>query len=396
MTLPLSRPDITDIEVQEVLGVLRTPWLSIGPKVEEFEAQVAAYLGKRHVIAVSSGTAALHLAGRALGFTDGVEVITTPFTFAATTNILLFERARPVYVDIDPVTLNLDPDTVAAFIEREYRVVSGHLVRRSTGRPLAGILPVAVFGHPIKMDQFRALADAYGLRILHDTAEAFGSEYHSAVRQRWVKVGSLADASVFAFYPNKQITTGEGGVIATDDDEVAAYCRSGRNQGRAADADWLRHDMLGFNYRMDELSAALGVAQMKRLQTLMDKRAKVAAWYAEALAGILDLTIPTAAPWARVNWFVYVVRTGPGVDRDAVMRHLTQRGVACRAYFPVVHLQPYMRDVGDYTEGSYPVAESASRRTIALPYFNDLTREETGQVADALMEGVRASVAVQG
>lgn len=394
MTLPLSRPDITDSEVQEVLGVLRTPWLSIGPKVEEFETQIAAYLGRRHVIAVSSGTAALHLAGRALGFTDGVEVITTPFTFAATTNILLFERARPVYIDIDPVTLNLDPETVAAFIEREYRAVSGHLVRRSTGRPLAGILPVAVFGHPIKMDEFRALADAHNLRILHDTAEAFGSEYHSAVRQRWVKVGTLAEVAVFAFYPNKQITTGEGGVIVTDSDEIATYCRSARNQGRAAGADWLRHDVLGFNYRMDEMSAALGVAQMKRFETLLARRAQVAAWYQEALAGIPELTLPAAQPWARVSWFVYVVRVARSVDRDALMRHLASRDIASRAYFPVVHLQPYLREYGVYPEGSFPVAEDASRRAIALPFFNGLSREDIERVASALREGVQAAVSV--
>lgn len=394
MTLPLSRPDITDSEVQEVLGVLRTPWLSIGPKVEEFETQIAAYLGRRHVIAVSSGTAALHLAGRALGFTDGVEVITTPFTFAATTNILLFERARPVYIDIDPVTLNLDPETVAAFIEREYRAVSGHLVRRSTGRPLAGILPVAVFGHPIKMDEFRALADAHSLRILHDTAEAFGSEYHSAVRQRWVKVGTLAEVAVFAFYPNKQITTGEGGVIVTDSDEIATYCRSARNQGRAAGADWLRHDVLGFNYRMDEMSAALGVAQMKRFETLLARRAQVAAWYQEALAGIPELTLPAAQPWARVSWFVYVVRVARSVDRDALMRHLASRDIASRAYFPVVHLQPYLREYGVYPEGSFPVAEDASRRAIALPFFNGLSREDIERVASALREGVQAAVSV--
>ncbi len=394
MTLPLSRPDITDSEVQEVLGVLRTPWLSIGPKVEEFETQIAAYLGRRHVIAVSSGTAALHLAGRALGFTDGVEVITTPFTFAATTNILLFERARPVYIDIDPVTLNLDPETVAAFIEREYRAVSGHLVRRSTGRPLAGILPVAVFGHPIKMDEFRALADAHSLRILHDTAEAFGSEYHSAVRQRWVKVGTLAEVAVFAFYPNKQITTGEGGVVVTDNDEVATYCRSARNQGRAAGADWLRHDVLGFNYRMDEMSAALGVAQMKRFETLLARRAQVAAWYQEALAGIPELTLPAAQPWARVSWFVYVVRVARSVDRDALMRHLASRDIASRAYFPVVHLQPYLREYGVYPEGSFPVAEDASRRAIALPFFNGLSREDIERVASALREGVQAAVSV--
>ncbi len=394
MTLPLSRPDITDSEVQEVLGVLRTPWLSIGPKVEEFETQIAAYLGRRHVIAVSSGTAALHLAGRALGFTDGVEVITTPFTFAATTNILLFERARPVYIDIDPVTLNLDPETVAAFIEREYRAVSGHLVRRSTGRPLAGILPVAVFGHPIKMDEFRALADAHNLRILHDTAEAFGSEYHSTVRQRWLKVGTLAEVAVFAFYPNKQITTGEGGVIATDSDEIATYCRSARNQGRAAGADWLRHDVLGFNYRMDEMSAALGVAQMKRFETLLARRAQVAAWYQEALAGIPELTLPAAQPWARVSWFVYVVRVARSVDRDALMRHLASRDIASKAYFPVVHLQPYLREYGAYPEGSFPVAEDASRRAIALPFFNGLSREDIERVASALREGVQAAVSV--
>jgi len=394
MTLPLSRPDITDSEVQEVLGVLRTPWLSIGPKVEEFETQIAAYLGRRHVIAVSSGTAALHLAGRVLGFTDGVEVITTPFTFAATTNILLFERARPVYIDIDPVTLNLDPETVAAFIEREYRAVSGHLVRRSTGRPLAGILPVAVFGHPIKMDEFRALADAHSLRILHDTAEAFGSEYHSAVRQRWVKVGTLAEVAVFAFYPNKQITTGEGGVIVTDSDEIATYCRSARNQGRAAGADWLRHDVLGFNYRMDELSAALGVAQMKRFQTLLARRAQVAAWYQDALAGIPELTLPAAQPWARVSWFVYVVRVARSVDRDALMRHLASRDIATKAYFPVVHLQPYLREYGVYPEGSFPVAEDASRRAIALPFFNGLGREDVEKVASALREGVQTVVSV--
>ncbi|MGH2372898.1 MAG: DegT/DnrJ/EryC1/StrS family aminotransferase [bacterium] len=396
MTIPLSRPDITESEVQEVLDVLRTPRLSLGPKVVEFEALFAAYLGKRYAVAVSSGTAGLHLAARALGFSDGVEVITTPFTFVATANVLLLERAHPVFVDVDPITLNLDPATVAAFIDREYRPVDGRLIRQATGRPLAGILPVSVFGHPIKMDGFRTLADAYGLRLLCDTCEALGSEYYSAARQRWVKAGTLADIAVFAFYPNKQITTGEGGMIVTDDEQIAAYCRSARNQGRSEGDDWLRHDVLGFNYRMDELSAALGVAQMKRFSALTAKRAQIAAWYEEALAGIPGLLLPRAAPWAKVSWFVYVARTDGEVDRDRLMAHLSGRGIPSKAYFPVVHLQPYFQRFGHYPDGSFPIAEEAGRRAIALPFFNDLTRDEIADIARALSGGVRISVPVRG
>ncbi len=394
MNLPLARPDITEAERQEVLDVLKTPWLSLGPKVEEFEAAVASASDRRHAIAVSSGTAALHLAGRALGFTDGVEVITTPFTFAATANILLMERAHPVFVDVDPVTLNLDPGTVADFIQREYRSAGGGLVRRSTGRRLAGILPVDVFGHPVRMDEFRALVKTHGLRFLHDTAEAFGSDYYSSILQRWVQAGALADAAVYAFYANKQITTGEGGMIVTDDDDIAAYCRSARNQGRAAGTDWLRHDLLGFNYRMDELSAALGVAQMKRFQTLAGKRAQVAAWYEELLGEIAELALPVELPWTRVNWFVYVVRVAPGIDRDELIRHLAGRGIASRAYFPALHLQPYFQAFDRYPEGSFPVAEDASRRTLALPFYNDLSRDDIQYIAVGLKEGVRTSVSV--
>jgi perosamine synthetase len=394
MSLPLSRPDITDVEIQEVLGVLKTPWLSLGPKVDEFEGMMATYLGRRHAIAVSSGTAGLHLAGRALGFTEGVEVITTPFTFAATSNILFMERAHPVFVDVDPATLNMDPERVGAFIEREYRPVSGQMIRRSTGRPLAGILPVDVFGHPVKMDEFRALANRYGVRFLDDTAEAFGSEYYSAVHGQWLKSGALAEVAIFAFYPNKQITTGEGGMIVTDDDEIAAYCRSARNQGRAAGAEWLRHDVLGFNYRMDELSAALGVAQMKRFETLVARRSQVVALYAALLGDIAELTLPAAQPWARVNWFVYVVRVAAAVDRDGLMHFLASRGVASRAYFPVLHLQPYFQKFGLYQKGNFPVAEDASRRVVALPFFNGLQRDDISTIAQTLKDGLKASAAV--
>lgn len=394
MNLPLSRPDISEAECQEVLGVLKTPWLSLGPKVEEFEAAVASFTKRRYAVAVSSGTAALHLAGRALGFSEGAEIITTPFTFAATANVLLMERAHPVFVDVDPVTLNLDPQTVTDFIRREYRSASGRLVRRATGRPLVGILPVDVFGHPVKMDEFRVLAETYGLRFLDDTAEAFGSEYASGIRRQWVAAGALADAAVYAFYPNKQITTGEGGMIVTDDDRIAAYARSARNQGRAEGADWLCHDRLGFNYRMDELSAALGVAQMKRFGTLAARRAQVAAWYAELLEGIPEITLPAAQPWAKANWFVYVVRIAPEIDRDGLIRHLAGRGIASRAYFPALHLQPYFKAFARYPEGSFPVTEDASRRALALPFYNALSRDDIGRIAAGLEEGVRTGASV--
>jgi perosamine synthetase len=394
MAIPLSRPDITEAEIHEVLGVLRTPRLSMGPKVEEFEARIAAFQGNRHAVAVSSGTAGLHLAARALGFTDGVEVITTSFTFVATTNILLLERAVPVFVDVDPVTLNMDPATVHATIDRDYRFEDGRLINRGTGRRLAGILPVAVFGHPIDLDGFLAVGRRFDLPILHDTCEALGSEYYSRERGAWVKAGALSHVSVFAFYPNKQITTAEGGIIVTDDDGIAAYCRSGRNQGRAEGGDWLQHDIMGFNYRMDELSAALGVAQMKRIAELTAKRARVAEWYREALSSVPELTLPAAAPWARVNWFVYVVRVAPGIDRDGVMRHLARRGIPSKAYFPPVHLQPYFRrTVADHA-GAFPITEDAGRRAIALPFFNDLKRDEIAEVAGALREGVKANVTV--
>jgi perosamine synthetase len=393
MNIPLSRPDITDAERDEVMRVLGGPILSLGPRVPEFESLVARYVGVRHAIAVSSGTAGLHLVARGMGWMDGVEVITTPFTFVATVNVLLLERAHPVFVDIDPTTLNLHPSTVRTLIEREYRREGGRMVNGSTGRPLAGVLPVDVYGHPIMLDEFRLLADEFGLRILDDTCESLGSEYLSKTRDRWVKSGTIADAAVFAFYPNKQMTTGEGGIVVTDDDALAAYCRAARNQGRAEGSGWLHHDVLGFNYRMDELSAALGVAQMRRFDALAAKRAQVAAWYDEALSRVPGVVRPGAAPWARVNWFVYVVRVDRGIDRDAVIEALSRRGVASKPYFPPVHLQPYLRGIAP-PEGSLPVAEDAGRRAIALPFYNDLSKDEIHHVADALREGVRSGVSV--
>lgn len=389
--IPLSRPDISEVEIEEVTGVLRTPWLSMGPKVREFEERFAAFLGVRHAVAVANGTCGLHLAVRACGIQAGQHVITTPFTFVATTNVLLFESAVPVYADIDPVTLNLTPRTVEAVIARDYVARGGRLVHRASGAPLVALLPVSVFGHPVEMDGMAALARAHGLRIVHDTCEALGSEYRSEAQGRWLSEALLADAAVYAFYPNKQLTTGEGGMIVTRDDAVAAYCRMARNQGRRPGAEWLEHEALGFNYRLDELSAALGVAQMRRVAEILARRAQVARWYDEALADAPGLETPRAAPWARVAWFVYVVRVGRGIDRDAVIAHLAQRGIAAKPYFPAVHLSPHLADLG-YRAGDFPVTEDVARRTIALPFFNALTREQVREVADAVKEGVAAHV----
>ncbi len=387
--IPLSRPDLTAQEIEEVVGVLRTPWLSLGPKVEAFEDAFARYLGVRHAVAVANGTCGLHLAVRALGIRPGCEVITTPFSFVATTNVVLFEQARPVFVDIDPQTLNITSDAVAAVIARDYRRDAGRLVRKETGAPLVGILPVAVFGHPVDMDGLVAVARANGLWVVHDTCEALGSLYQSRARGTWVHEATLADAAVFAFYPNKQLTTGEGGIVVTDDDRIATYCRMARNQGRRPGADWLEHEILGFNYRMDELSAALGLVQLRRLPELLAKRKQVAAWYDRALADCDAIERPRAAPWAEVAWFVYVVRLRRGLDRTAVIRHLAARGIAAKPYFPPIHLQPYVRALG-FHPGQFPVTEDVAARTVALPYHTTLSEAEVYQVVETLKEAVEA------
>lgn len=389
--IPLSRPDISTTEVEEVLGVLRTPWLSMGPKIREFEERFAAFLGVRHAVGVANGTCGLHLAVRAVGIQPGAEVITTPFTFVATANVLLVEHATPVFVDVDPHTLNITPESVDALIQREYALRDGRWISKRSGAPLHALLPVSVYGHPLDMDGLQALAHTYGLRIVHDTCEALGSLYWSRARAAWVSEATLADAAVYAFYPNKQITTGEGGMVVTQDDSIAASCRMARNQGRRPGADWLEHEGLGFNYRMDELSAALGVAQMKRIAELLGRRRQVAEWYDEALAEVEEVERPQAASWAQVAWFVYVIRVRPGVDRDGVIAHLERRGIAAKPYFPTIHLAPQFRAFG-YRPGDFPVAEGVARRTIALPFFNALTQSQVGEVALCVKEAIFAGV----
>ena len=378
MQVPLSRPDITQIEVDAVNSVLRSPILALGPMAARFENAVAEYIGCRHAVAVNSGTSGLHLLIRAFGIGEGDEVITTPFSFIASSNCILYERARPVFVDVEPETGNIDPNLIEAAI---------------TPRTKA-ILPVDAFGQPARLDEIRAIARRYGLVVIEDACEALGSEY------KGIKCGNgnLSDAAVFAFYPNKQITTGEGGMIVTDDERIAALCRSMRNQGRGEAGLWLHHERLGYNYRMDELSAALGVAQMQRLEEIIAKRARVAAMYNEYLARIPGVKLPYIAPEVtRMSWFVYVIRVGfdePTPERqeafrDRVMRKLQAAGIGCRPYFTPIHLQPFYQKEFGYRGGEYPVTELLGRTSIAIPFHNNLTREEVAYVAEVLEGAVR-------
>ncbi|HOV80525.1 MAG TPA: DegT/DnrJ/EryC1/StrS family aminotransferase [Bacillota bacterium] len=364
--IPLSSPDIGKRERDLVNEVLDSDILSIGPKVAQFERMFAEYLGVKEAVAVNSGTSGLHLVVRALGIGDSDEVITTPFSFVASSNCLLFERARPVFVDIDPVSLNIDPNGIEAKI---------------TGRTKA-ILPVHVFGRPADMEAIAGIAGKHGLAVIEDACEAIGACYNGK------KVGSESDAGVFAFYPNKQITTGEGGIISTNRSDLAELCRSMRNQGRNEGDKWHNHCRLGYNYRMDELSAALGVAQMERIDEILARREAVAAAYDARLARMEGIMLPGAGNKERISWFVYVIRLSPDIDRDKVLVHMQQRGVDGRPYFRPIHLQPFYRKMFGYREGDFPRAELAASTTLALPFFNSLTEQQIDFVVKVLAEAI--------
>ena len=371
--IPLARPDISSLERSYVAQVLQTHQLSLGPKVPAFEHAVAAAVEMRHAVAVNSGTGALHLIVRALGLTEGDEVITSPFSFIASSNCLLFERVKPVFVDVDPLTGNIDP----AMIERAI-----------TPRTRA-LLVVDVFGHPADYDAIVPIAQRHGLAIIEDSCEALGSSYKGKL------AGSFGAAGCFAFYPNKQVTTGEGGVIVTNDDRIAELCQSMRNQGRDASGNaWLAHVRLGFNYRLSDIHAALGLAQMERLGKLLAARAKVAAAYNKRLAGLVGshgIELPVVLPDVKISWFVYVIRLRPGStveQRDRVIAHLRAKGIGCNNYFPPIHLQPFYRQLLGHKEGDFPVTESMGARGIALPFFNKLTAMQINQVAEALAEAI--------
>jgi perosamine synthetase len=364
MTIPLSRPDITQREIDAVVDVLHGSTLSIGPRLEQFERACADLCGRRHGIGVSSGTAGLHCAMLAAGIGSGDEIITTPFSFVASANCCLFVDATPVFVDIDPKTLNIDIDKVAAAITPKTR----------------GIVAVETFGHPGGMIELEQIARDHSLMLIEDSCEGFGGR----VGER--AIGSFGLASVFGFYPNKQITTGEGGMILTDDDDCAAACRALRNQGREG-MSWLAHERLGYNYRMNEISAALGVTQVARLDEILESRRRVAQQYIERLMTNRYLILPTLQDDTQLSWFVFVVRLNDlfdGEDRDAVIHELRAAGIGSTNYFPPIHLQPYMRKKFNFREGAFPVTEYVSARTIALPFFGALTSVQVHQVCDTL------------
>jgi perosamine synthetase len=365
-SIPLSQPDISTAEIEAVVEVLQTPTLSIGPKLEEFEILCARLAGRRYGIGVSSGTAGLHAMMVAAGIGAGDEVITTPFSFVASANCILYVGAKPIFADIDPQSLNLDPDKAAAAITSKTKA----------------IVAVEAFGNPNGMIELEQVAQKNELSLIEDACEGFGGQFANR------KIGSFGRAAVFGFYPNKQITTGEGGMIVTDDDTFASVCQSLRNQGREG-MDWLAHARLGYNYRLSEINAALGVAQIARLDEILENRRRVAHRYMERLMTNRYLILPTLQDETHMSWFVFVVRLNdlfePG-DRDQIIRELRAANIGCSNYFPPIHLQPYMQQQLGSKPGDMPVCEYVAARTLALPFFSKMTERQVDRVCDVLEE----------
>jgi len=365
--IQLSSPWLDERDEELVLEVMRSGRLSLGPAGPRFEELLAEAVGAPYCAAVSSGTAGLHLCMRLAGVEPGDEVITSPFSFVASANVAIYEGATPVFADIDPMTLNLDPAAVEAAITSRTRA----------------IVAVDIFGYPCELDELRALCDRHGLAFVEDSCEALGARYKGK------PLGSHGHPATFAFYPNKQITTGEGGAVATGSAEEYELLVSLRNQGRLETSSWLQHGRLGYNYRLDDISAALGIAQLEKLDRILAGRRDVAARYAELLGG-LDLETPLAddADHER-SWFVYVVKLARGVDRDGVIHRMGEQGIACAPYVPSIHLQSYMRERYGFAEGLCPVSEDASARTMAIPFHARLAREDQERVAEALRSALQ-------
>ena len=372
--VPLSSPDIIEKDIEAVVGVMKTRFLSIGPRVVEFEKRIGSFAGTKYAVAVNSGTSALHLIIRGMGIGEGDVVITTPFSFIASSNCILFERGRPLFVDIEENTLNLNADKVEEKLES---------MSREELEKVKALLVVDAFGQPADWDRFKEIGKKYNLKLIEDSAEALGAEYKGK------RAGSLGEVGVFAFYPNKQITTGEGGILMTDNEELARLTRSMRNQGRGESGEWLDHERLGYNFRMDELSAALGCSQMDRIEEILEKRAKVAGMYGEKLREVEEAQVPYIALYvSRMSWFVYVVRLERGINRNKIIKYLNEEGVQCKPYFTPIHLQPFDRKMFTYKEGDFPITEDVTGRTIALPFFNNLKEEQIDYVVEKLKEGI--------
>lgn len=385
MSVPLSSPVIGEREIELVTEVLRSGRLSMGPRLEEFETRFAALIGRKFGIGVSSGTAALHLCMMALGIGAQDEVITTPFTFVASANCILYQQAMPSFVDIDPITLNMDPRALRQALENDYVLdkLRKRVVNRLSGRTLKAILPVHVFGLPCDMPGILQVAQDWGLYVVEDACESLGAAINGH------PTGMFSHAATFAFYANKQITTGEGGMILTDDPGIAKYCRSMRNQGRDDDAGWLSHRYLGFNYRLSELHCALGLAQLERLNELVRARAGLASVYEEFLAENSLLALPQSPPDTVRSWFAYVVQlrgpAGPAL-RNRLIAGLRARDIGCQAYFPAVHRQPYFQNIRLLPDRPLPNTEDASARCLALPLFPTMTRAQVREVCAAVDE----------
>jgi len=372
VNIPMAAPDITDEEIEAVVSVLRTPVLSIGPRLRGFELAVAKYVGARFGVGVSSGTAGLHLSMIAAGVGAGDFVVTSPFSFVASANCILYQGAIPLFADIDSRTFNMDPECV----EKAFLRLGKH-----SGRRIKAILPVHIFGQPADMDPICDIARRHHLPVIEDACEAIGAEY------RGRRVGAIGDAGVFAFYPNKQMTTGEGGMITTQRPDWQALFESLRNQGRDVFDGWLTHSRLGYNYRLDELRAALGFVQVGRLDELLFRRARVAGWYTTRLRGLTGVKVPFInMSTTRMSWFVYVVRLDPGIDRDSVIRQLEARAIPSRPYFCPIHVQPFYRDRFGFAPGDFPEAEAAGRSCLALPFSGHLTETQVDTVCGALAE----------
>ena len=367
MCIHLSRPDITDREIEAVCAVLRSPNLSLGPKLVEFEQAFAEYVGMKRAVAVNSGTSGLFLCMLAMGIVPGDEVITTPFTFAASATSIMMAGARPVFIDIDPVSLNIDPAKIEAGITEKTKA----------------ILPVEVFGNPAGLDAVCEIARKHNLPVIEDSCEALGS----ALKEK--KVGTFGTMSVFGFYPNKQITTGEGGMILTDDDALADMCVSLRNQGRGKGGGWLAHERLGYNYRLSDINCALGIVQLSRIDEIKAKRRQVAEWYRQMLAADDRLIVPAEPADCDMSWFVFVVRLAEDFKierRDRILQQMQSQNIQVGNYFAPVHLMPFIAEKFGHKPGDFPIAESASQRTIALPFYNNLTKDEVSFICKLLKQ----------
>ena len=380
----LHQAGLPDDDIRSVIHVLEGPNLSMGPQIAAFEKYFCDYTGAKHAIGVNSGTAGLHLCVRAAGIQAGDLVLTTPFSFISSSNVILFENAIPVFVDAEPRTGNIDLNQLT---EATRDLLAGGQkaekwlprIGPSSHGPLKAILPVDVFGQPPDMDGINQIAKDFGLAVIEDSCEALGSEYKGR------KAGRLGDYGVYAFYPNTQITTGEGGVSVTDDDQAADFMRALRNQGRAPGDTWLQHTYLGYNYRLDEMSAALGVTQMQRIEELLVKREQVARWYEQRLSGTPGVEMYSVEPaTTRMSWFVYVVKFARSIDRAAVAGALTERGIPVRPYFAPIHLQPFMVERFGYRLGDFPVTEDLGMRGLAIPFSSVMTEGMVEQVCQAI------------